>query len=60
MNKILKKLESIQKFIENPNAKDSKGRKIDEFDKLCFVNEDLTELKNSLIALNVSSEGDEN
>lgn len=45
MKKILEELEKIQKFIENPNAKDSHGMKIDDFDKLCFVQEDLTKLK---------------
>ncbi len=45
MKKILKKIEDIQKFIENQNATDSHGRKLGEFDKLCFVQEDLTKLQ---------------
>jgi hypothetical protein len=44
-SKILRELEIIQKFIEKQNAVDRYGRKIDDFNKLCFVQEDLTKLK---------------
>lgn len=42
---ILKRIEAIQKFIEEVDSKDSRGRKIGDFDKLCFIQEDLTKLK---------------
>lgn len=42
---ILKKIEEIQKFIEENDSKDSHGRDISDFDKLCFIQEDLTKLK---------------
>ena len=41
---VLDSIEKIQKFIEEPKSKDSHGRLISVFDKLCFVQEDLTKL----------------
>ena len=46
---ILNKIEEIQRFIEDNNAKDSHGRKLSDFDKLCFVQEDLTKLKELIL-----------
>jgi hypothetical protein len=45
---MLEEIEEIIKFIENRKAKDSHGRLLDNFDKLCFVLEDLEKLKQSL------------
>ena len=51
--KILNELEKIQNFIEDSNATDSNNRKLSDFDKLCFVQEDLTKLK-KIIKLRLS------
>ena len=42
---IEKAIEKIQKFIEENDSKDSHGIKLSDFDKLCFVQADLTKLK---------------
>lgn len=45
MKKILDEIEKIQVFIEKQDAFDSHGRKLSDFDKLAFVQEDLTKLQ---------------
>lgn len=45
MSKVLDEIEKIQIFIENPKATDSKGRILNDFDKLAFVQQDLTKLQ---------------
>lgn len=45
MKKILNEIEKIQVFIEKQDAVDSKGRRLSDFDKLTFVQEDLTKLQ---------------
>jgi len=42
---ILEDIESMQKFIEESDSKNSKGLELNDFDKLCFLQEDLTKLK---------------
>jgi hypothetical protein len=42
---ILNKIEKIQKFIEENKSVNSKGQRITDFDKLCFIQEDLTKLQ---------------
>ncbi len=44
--KIVKRLNRIQDFISENESKDSKGYPLSDFDKLCFVQDDLTELRN--------------
>lgn len=45
MKKILDEIEKIQLFIEEQDAVDRHGRKISDFEKLAFVQEDLTKLQ---------------
>ena len=42
---ILKDIEKMQKFIEESDSKNSQGLELNDFDKLCFLQEDLTKLK---------------
>jgi hypothetical protein len=45
---MLEEIDKIIKFIENRKAKDNHGRLLDDYDKLCFVLEDLEKIKQSL------------
>lgn len=45
MKKILDEIEKIQLFIEKRDATDRHGRKINDFEKLAFIQEDLTKLQ---------------
>lgn len=47
-NKIID-IEKIQKFIEETESVNSGGQKLSDFDKLCFVQEDLTKIVNDSI-----------